>query len=35
MMEKFILIIGVFVLIYFTIKRIEDKKNEDFENRDN
>jgi hypothetical protein len=28
-------IVGFFVLIYLVFKRVEDKKREDFENRDN
>ena len=34
-MESVIIIIGICLLLYFILKRIEAKKNENFENRDN
>tara|TARA_B100001250_G_scaffold278207_1_gene240665 strand:- start:318 stop:422 length:105 start_codon:yes stop_codon:yes gene_type:complete len=34
-MEKYILIACISLLIYFLLKRIEDKKNENFEDREN
>ena len=34
-MEKLILITCACLLLYLLFKRIEDKKNEDFEDRDN